>query len=169
MPHSRERNVATPLVLRGKWETSVLTGMSGALCGCEAVQAANYDFDLDPRNLLQRKHVLCTLSLQILGSLQRIKELPFIKAYLVPQTTCACMLSHFSHFPLFVTLWTIAHQVPLSMGFCRQGYWSGLPFLPPGSLPDPGIEPASYVAPALADRFFTTSATWEAHTYLIVF
>ena len=163
VPHSRERNVPTPLVLRGKWETSVLTGMSGALCGCEAVQAAYYDFDLDPRNLLQRKHVLCTLSLQILTSLQRIKELPFIKAYLVPQTTCACVLSHFSHFPLFATLWTIAHQVPLSMGFFRQGYWSGLPFPPPGSLPDPGIEPASHVAPALADRFFTTSATWEAH------
>ena len=41
---------------------------------------------------------------------------------------------------LFATLWTVAHQAPLSMGFSRQEYWSGLPFLSPGDLPDPGIE-----------------------------
>ena len=41
---------------------------------------------------------------------------------------------------VFVTLWTIAHQAPLSMEFSRQGYWSGLPFPPPEDLPDPGIE-----------------------------
>ena len=46
-----------------------------------------------------------------------------------------------------------AHQAPLSMGFCRQGYWSGLAFPSPGELPDPGIEPES---PALAGGFFTT-------------
>ena len=45
---------------------------------------------------------------------------------------------------LFVTPRTISHQAPLSMGFSRQEYWSGLPFLPPGDLPNPGIEPASY-------------------------
>ena len=44
---------------------------------------------------------------------------------------------------LFVTPWTIAHQAPLSMGFSRQEYWSGLPFPSPGDLPDPGIEPRS--------------------------
>ena len=44
---------------------------------------------------------------------------------------------------LFVTLWRIAHQAPLSMGFSRQEYWSGLPFPSPGDLPDPGIEPRS--------------------------
>ena len=48
------------------------------------------------------------------------------------------------------------------MGFSRQEYWSGLPFPPPGDLPDPGIEPTSLMSPALAGRFFTTSATWEA-------
>ena len=48
-----------------------------------------------------------------------------------------------SHVQLFVTPWTIAHHVPLSMGFSRQEYWSGLPFLSPGDLPDPGIEPGS--------------------------
>ena len=42
-----------------------------------------------------------------------------------------------------VTPWTVAHQAPLSMGFSRQEYWSGLPFPSPGDLPDPGIEPGS--------------------------
>ena len=59
------------------------------------------------------------------------------------------MLSLFSHVRLFVTLWTVAHQAPLSMGFSRQEYWSGLPCPPPGDLSDPGIEPESPVAPAL--------------------
>jgi len=72
-------------------------------------------------------------------------------------------LSHFSHVCLFVTLWTIASQAPLSMGFSRQEYWSGLPCPPPGDPPDPGIEPGSPMSPALADKFFTTSITWEAH------
>ena len=55
------------------------------------------------------------------------------------------------------------HSPPdLSMGFSRQKYWSGLPFSPPEDLPNPGIRPASLKSPALAGRFFTTSATWEA-------
>ena len=73
-----------------------------------------------------------------------------------------CVLSRFSHIRLFATLWTIAHQAPLSMGFSRQEYWSGLPCPPPGSLPNPGMEPRSFLSPALAGRLFTTSATWEA-------
>ena len=59
------------------------------------------------------------------------------------------MLSHFSHVQLFVTLWTIAHQAPLSMGFSRQEYWSGLPRPSPGDLPNPGMELTSPEAPAL--------------------
>ena len=47
-----------------------------------------------------------------------------------------CVLSHFSRVQLFETLWTVALQAPLSMGFSRQEYWNGLPFLPPGHLPD---------------------------------
>ena len=47
---------------------------------------------------------------------------------------------------LFVTPWTVAHQAPLSMGFFRQEYWSGLPHPPGGDLPDPGIKPMSPVA-----------------------
>ena len=69
------------------------------------------------------------------------------------------LLSCFSHVQLFVTLWTIACQAPLSMGFSRQECWGGLPCLPPGVLPKPGIE---YWSPALAGKFFTTSTSWEA-------
>ena len=53
------------------------------------------------------------------------------------------MLSHFSCICLFMTQWTVARQVPLSMGFSRQDYCSGLPCPPPGDLPIPGIKPIS--------------------------
>ena len=72
----------------------------------------------------------------------------------------ACVQNRFSHVQLFATLWTIACQAPLSVGFSRQEHWSGLPFPPPGDLPIPGIKTMSLVSPALAGRFFTTSATW---------
>ena len=72
------------------------------------------------------------------------------------------MLSHFSRVKLLMTLWIVAHQAPLFMGFSRQEYWSGLPCPSPGSLPDPGIEPANLASPALAGGLFTVSATWEA-------
>ena len=71
------------------------------------------------------------------------------------------MLSLLSCVWLFGTIWTIAHQAPLSMGFSRQEYWSWLPCPSPGDLPDPGIEPTSLASPALAGGFFTTSVTWE--------
>ena len=67
----------------------------------------------------------------------------------------------FSHIQLFVTLWTIAHQAPLSMGFSSQGYWNGLPCPPPGDLPDPGIQPTSLKSLALADGFFISRDTLE--------
>ena len=67
-----------------------------------------------------------------------------------------------SHVQLLATPWTVAHQAPLSMGFSRQEYRSGLPFPSPGDLPDPGIEPTSLISPALGGGFFTTSTTWEA-------
>ena len=60
---------------------------------------------------------------------------------------------------LFPTPWTVAHQAPLSMGFPRQECWSGLPFPPPGDLPDLGMEPTSLASPALAGGLFTA---WEA-------
>ena len=58
------------------------------------------------------------------------------------------MLNRFSRVQLFVTLWTVGCHAPLSMGFSRQEYWSGLPFASPGKLPDPGIETASLMSPA---------------------
>ena len=64
---------------------------------------------------------------------------------------------HFSRIQFFANLGTIAHQAPLSKGFSRQAYWSGLPFPPPGDLSDLGIKPTSLVSPELADRFFTTA------------
>ena len=72
---------------------------------------------------------------------------------------CACMLGR-----LYATPWTVAWQTSLSMGFSRQEYWNGLLCLPPGDLPDPGIEPMSLMSAALARRFVATSASWEALT-----
>ena len=62
---------------------------------------------------------------------------------------CVCGLSPFSCVWLFVTLWTVAHQAPLSMGFSGQEYWSGLPFPPPGDLSDPGIITLSLMSSAM--------------------
>ena len=69
-----------------------------------------------------------------------------------------CILNHFSCVQFCATPWTVAHQALLSMEFSRQEYWSGLPCLPPGDLPDPGIEPVSLMSPTLAGGFFITSA-----------
>ena len=68
--------------------------------------------------------------------------------------------------PTLCNLWTVTCQSPLSMGFSRQEYWSELPRPPPGDLPDSGIEPTSLTSPALAGRFFTTSATFLLVLYL---
>ena len=78
---------------------------------------------------------------------------------------CVCVLSHFGYVWLFATLWTVVPQAPLSTGFSRQEYWSGVPFPPPGDLPDLGIKSASLKSPALAGGFFTSSTTWEAPKY----
>ena len=74
---------------------------------------------------------------------------------------CAKSLSHAW---LVATPWTAICQAPLSLGFSRPAYWSGLLFPPPGDLLDAGIEPESLMSPELADGFLTTSATWEAGT-----
>ena len=66
---------------------------------------------------------------------------------------------------LFANPWMVALQVPLSMRFPKQEYWSGLPSPPPRDLPDPGIRHASLMSPALAGRFFTTCATREARDH----
>ena len=61
-----------------------------------------------------------------------------------------------SRVQLFAISWTVAPQAPLSLGFSRQEYWSGLSFPSPGDLPNPGIEPTSPASPELAGRFFIT-------------
>ena len=70
----------------------------------------------------------------------------------------------FSHYvvpdSLGVTPWTFARQAPLSLGFSRQGYWSGLSCSSPGDLPDPRVKPESLTSPDLAGGFSTTKATW---------
>ena len=78
------------------------------------------------------------------------------------KSMCVCVyMCLLSCVQLFLIPWTIAHQAPLSMEFCRQDYWSQSPFSTPGYLPNPGIEPKSLASPTLAGRFFITSTTWE--------
>ena len=105
-----------------------------------------------------------------LHPLQHLLFVDFLIASILP-----CPLFNWIFFPLscmyikslqsvqfFVTLWSVAHQAPLSMGFSREEYWNGLLCLSPGNLPDPGVEPASLMPPALIGGFFITRAIWEA-------
>ena len=71
------------------------------------------------------------------------------------------MLSCFSHVQLFENLWTIAPQAPLSRGFSRQEYWSGLPLPTPEDLHNPMIKPTPLISPALAGGFSTTAPPWK--------
>ena len=84
------------------------------------------------------------------GKESALLERPFPECVCVCVCVCACVcmcvyVQSLSHVQLFVTPWTGTHQVPLSIGFPRQEYWSRLPFLPPGDLPHPRIKPASPV------------------------
>ena len=76
-------------------------------------------------------------------------------------TYSLCVLSHFSRVQLFAIPWMVARQAPLSMGFYRQQYWSGLPCPPPGDLPGPETEPTSLMSPALAGWYFTASSNYR--------
>ena len=76
-------------------------------------------------------------------------------------TLCVFILSCFNCIWLIMMLWTVVRQPPLSMGFSRQEYWSGLPFSLPEDLPNPEIKPSSPVAPA--GRFFTTELQEKPH------
>ena len=62
------------------------------------------------------------------------------------------MLTHFSYIQLFVILWAVDNQAPLSMGLLRQEHWNGLPHPSPGDFPNPGIKRTSLMSPALADK-----------------
>ena len=76
---------------------------------------------------------------------------------------CVCMQSCFTCVQFFASL-TVDHHASLPIGLSRQEYWSGLPYHPPGDLPNPKIEPLSVMSPALANGFFTTSATEKPQT-----
>ena len=88
--------------------------------------------------------------------LDRVIEVTTLSCAPISTWWGACELSCFSHVPLLATLWTVACQAPLSMGFSKQEYWSGLSCPSPGNLPNPGIEPVSLTSPALAGRFLTS-------------
>ena len=109
---------------------------------------------LDPITYFQHTEmILCPPGVRV-GGLAFIN----IKYFHMSKSKCA------SHSVMSSSLWPHDCSPPgsSSMEFSRQEYWSGLPFLPLGYPPDPGIESASLVSPALTGRFFTTNATWEA-------
>ena len=72
----------------------------------------------------------------------------------------------FSYVQIFVTLWTVAHQVPLSMELSRQEYWSRLPFPTPEDHPDPGTQPTFPASPELGGGFFTTEPSGKPDSLL---
>ena len=80
----------------------------------------------------------------------------------INQCLPACLLSCLHHIQLFTTLWTVAHQAPLSMGLSRQKYWSGFPSSPPRNLPDPRKKPAP-LRLLTAGGFFTAESTGKPH------
>ena len=105
--------------------------------------------------VLSQKSSMCLLEKKIVSEVNRLFFFHYQAVVLV--------LSHFSHFWLFAILWTIAHQALLSRDSCPwHESWNRLPFSPPGDLPDPGIEPTSLMSLALADGFFTSSATSDS-------
>ena len=101
--------------------------------------------------ILQDKSVAMVFVYQKINVLKFFFFLRF--GHIALYVSSACTLSHIQ---LFATPWTVAHQAPLSVGFCRQEYWSGLSFPPPVDLSDPEIELVSLASPALAGGFFTS-------------
>ena len=88
----------------------------------------------------------------------------FVKSY-SRIISCACRLNHFSCVWLFATLWIVAHQAPLFMGFSRQEYWSGLPSPSPGDLPNSGIRPGS---PALQLDSLRAEQPGKPHNEIVI-
>ena len=144
-------------------------------CGCKGIIAHH---NIQAKQVLSSSNVKapplgcmwpasCS-TLSSLGTSSRRKERQ--QGYLVCQVLCqglniccVCALSH-SLMPDSANPWTVAHQAPLSMGFSRQEYWSGLPFPPPGDLSDPRTEFLSRESLVLAGRFFfflTIEPTWN--------
>ena len=83
--------------------------------------------------------------------------------YLLCVCVCVCTHAQAQLCLTLATVWTVAHQAPLSMGFSRQKYWSRLPFPPLGDIPNPGIKPTSSCVSCIGRWFLYHWATREAH------
>ena len=105
------------------------------------------------RVLVCLKYFIAWIYISISCSRGRLGESVFLGT--VSQDKQGSVCESLGRVQLFATPWAVAHQAPLSMGFSRQGYWSGLPCPPPGDLPDPGIKPASLTSSGLAGGIFT--------------
>ena len=101
---------------------------------------------------------------------EKYKELIYVTlspGHHLPLLVCVLCAKSLQWCPTLVDLWTVACQAPLSMGFSRPEYWSGLPFSFPRDLPNPGIEPRPLMSPALAGRFITTSANFHVYEHAL--
>ena len=99
--------------------------------------------------ILKQKSVMCLPWMRSI-LVDKLPHNPTLWLLSTARYAVLCVLSRFGRVQLCATLWTVASQAPLFMGFSRQEYWSGLPCPSPEDLPDPAIEPASLTSPALA-------------------
>ena len=115
-----------------------------------------------PLPIKSQQNVLTDQTIVVISCNQPFIALKFLKRWCVsdlrmhclgvkgnPANCMCCVLSHFSHIRLFLTLWTVTCQGPLSVGFSRQEHWSGVPFPLSGDLPNTRIKPTSLTASAL--------------------
>ena len=130
------------------------------MCGCEIFSILSSKKDLvrnfkpsTTESYIQSKEKKMWLFSKITLKFEKMNQDQFIFFLWLH----ACVLSCFSHIQLFVILWTVACQAPLSMGFSRQEYWSALPSPPAGDLPNPGTESRPPVTPTLQADFLLLS------------
>ena len=127
------------------------------ICVFSLYTAVGFTRGLSILLIFSKTHLFCFIDFSLLfSSIQLVVSARVFIMSFFPNV-CVCS-QFFSYLWLFVTMWNIDHQFPLSMRFSRQEYWGRLPFPPPGNLPDPGIKhkfPASF---ALAIGFFTTES-----------
>ena len=146
--------------MQGSWRWTEKAPGPGPVTSCSlsahlelilSLRAETWSLELLVRMALHVQGAWCSVC--YLSDYRTIQEWEDGNATSTPQGTLrqvetyiVCMLSRFSCVQLFVTLWIVAHQVPLSMGFSRQDYWNALPCCPPTDLPNPRIKCKSYVS-----------------------